>query len=450
MKKFLSVFIMITALSMSACGTSEQQTQAQTSENITKTAVVVEEEKENAAEGSEKAVVSADNSVIYDKDGIKITVSEVKLSEEYAEMDITFENNTDDEVHFSGTKYFAVNGYSVPFTLFSSVEAGNSDTETVSFGKFVFDKFGFTDIADVEFIITANDSSYNTIFEELFRIETDKHDSYDYDTDTYLEQLKAGISPKYGYETADLSEDKIYDGGGFSIISETIFKTENGNSLWLEAVNNSEDTVYVVIPDIFINGVYTSESEDIYLPAGRKKIIEIDTEYIFPYDTFELLGYDGLENIGLSCAVYDKDYNSISEGKAITLDYSDKKTPVDTSGDEVYNNDGVRIISKGIAKDPEGEDGVLLFLVENKNDEEIYIGDDYDGTIMLNGKEEYFVIGASVPAGEYGLLTVEISEYDLKVKEVGLTSIDDLKSFIADICVYGDNIDSKGRIEVNY
>ena len=255
-------------------------------------------------------MVSADNSVIYDKDGIKITVSEVKLSEEYAEMDITFENNTDDEVHFSGTKYFAVNGYSVPFTLFSSVEAGNSDTETVSFGKFVFDKFGFTDIADVEFIITANDSSYNTIFEELFRIETDKHDSYDYDTDTYLEQLKAGISPKYGYETADLSEDKIYDGGGFSIISETLFKTEDGNSLWLEAVNNSEDTVYVVISDIFINGVYTSESENVYLPAGRKEIIEINTKYIFPYDKFELLGYDGLENICLSCAVYDKNYNA--------------------------------------------------------------------------------------------------------------------------------------------
>ena len=110
MKKFLSVFIMMTALAMSACGTSEQQTQAQTSENITKNAVVIDDEKETAAEDSKKAVISADNSIIYDKDGIKITVSEVKLSEEYAEMDITFENNTDDEVHFSGTKYFAVNG----------------------------------------------------------------------------------------------------------------------------------------------------------------------------------------------------------------------------------------------------------------------------------------------------------------------------------------------------
>ncbi len=206
--------------------------------------------------------------------------------------------------------------------------------------------------------------------------------------------------------------------------------------------------VYVVITDILINGVYISESKDVYLPSGRKEITEIDTEDIFPYDTFELLGYDSLENIGLSFALYDEDHSLISEGKDITLEYSDSKTPVDTSGDEVYNKDGVRIISKGIAKAPEGEDGVLLFLVENKSSEEIYIGYDYDGTIMLNGKEEYMIMSISVPGGEYGLLAVEVNEYDLKA--VGLASIDDLKSFTADICVFGDNIDGKGRIEANY
>lgn len=448
MKKIFLFFMIAFILSLSACNSPEpsasESSIASEDEEVTKGVAVLDEEEND----SKKTIVSADGNVIYDKDGIKITASEVKLSEEYAEMDITFENNTDDEVNFSGIKYFAVNGYSVPFTLFSSVEAGDSDTETLSFGKFVFDKFGFTDIADVEFIITAHDSSYNMIFEELFRIETDKHDSYDYDTDTYLEQLRAGISPKYSYEIVDLSEDKIYDEGGVSIISETLFRTEEGNSLWLEAVNNSENMVYVVITDILINGVYISESKDVYLPSGRKEITEIDTEDIFPYDTFELLGYDSLENISLSCDVYDEDHSLISEGKAITLDYSDNKTPVDTSGDEVYNKDGVRIISKGIAKAPEDEDGVLLFLVENKSSEEIYIGYDYDGTIMLNGKEEYMIMSISVPGGEYGLLTVEVNEYDLKA--VGLASIDDLKSFTADICVFGDNIDGKGRIEVNY
>ena len=101
-------------------------------------------------------------------------------------------------------------------------------------------------------------------------------------------------------------------------------------------------------------------------------------------------------------------------------------SPVNNKGDEVYNENGIRIISKGLMEDTSeySEDINMLFLVENNSSEIIEIDDSYD-SLSVNGYMVGYMIGSrEIPAGQCALVDVEIDDSSLQDSGIaGITGI---------------------------
>lgn len=458
MKKLLCIIaVLFITLSLPACSDTktDQTTEIPPAENETITHRIINDTEPADPEQNSTSSGNVLENVLYDKDGIKITASEPKLSEERAEFEICFENNTEEQFTFSMSD-FSANGYMLYSTgnySYFRLDPGNSNSDKIIVYQSDFERFGFTDIADVEFNVSAENESYETVFEELFRIETEKHDGFDYSTDTYAKRLSEGIPPQYGYTIVDFAEDMVYDEGGIKIISEALFRYDDETILWLEAENNSAEAVNAFVPTVSVNGIFAKSSAGEYIMPGKKAVIEISTDELFPANISDVLGLGTAENFVVSFVVCDEIYHALTEEKYLTFGYSDSNTPIDTSGEEVYNKNGVRIISKGMVQNSEYDPPFdaaawLLFLAENKSGGEIQIEDDWHGEFSLNGKEAYLTFSADIPDGEYGLLSITV--YDNDLEEAGLSSADEIENFTADICVYGDNIDDTSEISVKY
>ena len=97
-------------------------------------------------------------------------------------------------------------------------------------------------------------------------------------------------------------------------------------------------------------------------------------------------------------------------------------SPVNNKGDEVYNENGIRIISKGLMEDTSeySKDINMLFLVENNSSEIIEIDDSYD-SLSVNG---YMIGSREIPAGKCALVDVEIDDSSLQDSGIaGITGI---------------------------
>lgn len=91
-------------------------------------------------------------------------------------------------------------------------------------------------------------------------------------------------------------------------------------------------------------------------------------------------------------------------------------SPVNNKGDEVYNENGIRIISKGLMEDTSeySKDINMLFLVENNSAQIIEIDDSFD-SLSVNGYMVDYMIGSrEIPAGKCALVDVEIDESSLQ------------------------------------
>ena len=106
----------------------------------------------------------------------------------------------------------------------------------------------------------------------------------------------------------------------------------------------------------------------------------LDSEY------WEIYGIKTIDSVSLSLTQRNSDGNNITEAVPVNIIVPNTKSEFDASGTEVYNANGLRIVSKTVLEDSSeySADMYVLLLAENSSGKKLSIDDVYD-SLSVNG-----------------------------------------------------------------
>ena len=162
MKKFISLFLAtILCLSMAACSDSDSFDDEDEDEDEEQS------EKEENTEDGELKKVSIEKQVIYDQNGIKVTVTGLSINEFIgATLELELINNTDSTITI-GSDDCSVNNLMVTALLYSDVEPGATVQDEMTFTKNILAESDITVLQTIEFKLTfADPETYDKLFED--------------------------------------------------------------------------------------------------------------------------------------------------------------------------------------------------------------------------------------------------------------------------------------------
>ncbi|MCD8117932.1 MAG: catabolite control protein A [Lachnospiraceae bacterium] len=439
----LSLSIML-IFSFAACGNgtsdnSESSDTEKASNSATKASEEVTEPDEtvSVSENTEmdEFLISAsiEETVLYDENNVIITATDIEYSNYEVTLNILIENNSDEDLKFisgsAGYSCNSVNGYMCSSGyLYENVSAGMKANEDIDFSITELQLFGINEVADICIAIEIEDDEYNAIYTGPMQVLTTAADTYDYETDTFLNVVNSGVFETIYECTVDyFTTDVAVNSEDVQILSEGVMtNTDNETLLWLEVENNTDEVIYAVTSNVFINGLYAYSGtwySDAIVPGGRS-VMTMEFEYLSVIAYRDTIGIDAIGNVAFTFSVRDEDQNSLFDGEELSIIISD--AVLDTTGTEIYSDEYVTLVSKGLVEDTysNSDDIHLLILAKNNTDRDVYLRDEYDSLSVNGFMTDYSYYGATIPVGAYALLDVEL-DYD-SLTENDIDSIEDI------------------------
>ena len=382
-----------------------------------------------------KQGATINETVLVDENGIKVIAKELTYSKYAANLELTLENNSDTDITLlSGTLGYScnsVNGIMLSDGYINSdVKAGKKAKESVSFKYEDLLSYGIDEIADIELGIYSRSEDSEDIYYPISQIKTSAFESHIFDASVARNTINSSkMQSDKGYTVKYFAEEKLYDVDDVSIVSEILFEDSDGDlTLLIETVNNSSYQSRIAIEDIKLNGVnvcssrWTSE----LINSGKTAFIDIDLESVFDKRYWEMFGITDIKSIELGIEQSDREGEYESSPESIVIPVSDGESSVDTSGVVAYNEDGVKVIYKGIAggKYDYDENLYLMLLVENTSGRKIYI--DADNASLNDFMVDIFALGKYIEEGDSVVWEIEI--YDRSLEDCDVKEISDIEN----------------------
>ena len=300
MKKILAVlFAIIMCFSMVACSSESTLTENGGQSKVDNTGNVAEEE--TPEQEQEDLPSTIEETVIYEKDSIKVTVTGLDNSGFMGpEIKMLFENTGDKDVTVQ-TRNCVINGYMINTMMSVDVAAGKKANDSLTLMESDLDEAKIGKLTDISFDLAIIDpTSFSTIDEtELFLLNT----SY---------------TGKYTQEYDD-SGTVIYEANDIKIISKGVEADDIfGQSLNLYIENNSENTIIIQSDSVSVNGfMINAMFSSTVLPSA--KIID-DMTFMGSY--LEENDITEIESIEFKIIVIDEsDFSRIAESEPINLEF---------------------------------------------------------------------------------------------------------------------------------
>lgn len=458
-KKILALFLSVMlVLSLTACGsgTSDNSDDSDTTEvtdSVSESTEEVTEPAENVSESeadSQDEVLEEENAetieiaefqtsatieetVLYNENNVVITATGLEYSNYEVTVNLLLENNSDEDLKFvSGSVGYScnsVNGYMCTSAyLYETVSAGMKANEDISFSITELQLFGINEVADISIAIEIEDDEFNEIYTGPMQILTTAADTYDYETDTFLNAVNSGAFEAIYDCTIDyFTTDISVNSEDVQIISEGVLTNADGEiTLWLEVENNTDEVIYAVTSNVFVNGLcaYSGTWNSDAIAPDARGVLTMSFESLIEEAYREAIGMDEIGEVVFTFNARDEDRNLLFDGEELSLTLSD--ATFDTTGTEIYNDEYVTLVSKGLVEDTASysDDIHLLILAKNNTDGEVYLSNEYDSLSVNGFMADYSYYGATIPAGAYVLLDVELDRDSLT--ENGIDGIDDI------------------------
>lgn len=257
---------------------------------IETTAPIVEDETESTEPSQDDEQPENPGNIIgtvlYDKDGIKVTVTGFETESYYGpEIGVLIENSSDKDAMVT-SKQLSVNGCMMDdVMLYAEVAAG---TKAEDFFMFSYDEMarrGIKELSKLEFYIEVMDPDT-------------------YDTIGKSELLTLNLTPECN-QTFDYSGTELYNDGSIRII----YKGMESNSLFDGLVyffieNSTGKDVSVYADSITINGVQCDEA---FWADLRKGTVVLDTMVLWDLSAVNLESIDQIETMELKFRVIDSE-----------------------------------------------------------------------------------------------------------------------------------------------
>lgn len=223
------------------------------------------------------------DTVLYDQDGIKVTVTGYEKTFFGPEITVLVENNTDKNVTVS-TEHLSVNGYMFgDVMLYADVPAGKKANDSLMFSDEDLEKCGIQEISKLEFCIEVSDT------------ET-------YDTIAMSELLTLNLTAQCNQKVDD-SGVELYNKDGIRII----YKGTQASDLFDGIVdffveNKSGRDISIYAKDISINGFACDDS---FWADLRDGTVALESMILWDLSKVNLESVDQIENIELKFRVID-------------------------------------------------------------------------------------------------------------------------------------------------
>lgn len=408
-----------------------------------------------------KTTATIEETVLVDENDVKITATELSYTGYSAELSLLIENNTSKNLSFiSGSMGYscnAVNGYMVSDGYLNvDVAAGKKANKSVSFSTDMLMVYGITEIADIQIGFDIEDEEYEDFYTGVRQITTSAADSYDYTEERYKKAVSGGIWENTYHCSIDYyAEEELYNQNGVQIVSEALMTNRDGEkAILIEILNDSQEMVYGVMSDIAVNGlmICSDRWSGDFINPGTRRIVELNITSMLDKSYWDAFGISDINDFTFSFVLEDTDHEETASPEEIGFTVAEGGAEVDDSGTELYNDNGIRIISKGLFEDPREyiDDVHLLLLAENQSSESVVIDDEYD-SLSINGfMTDGVFYGVEAAAGKYVILDVEIQASSLEENKIaGIEDITDIEITFEIRDMQYDTID-KPVLTVNY
>lgn len=377
-----------------------------------------------------------EETVLVDESNVKITATGLKYTAYDVKLTLAIENNTDQDLSFhSGTLGYScnsVNGYMVDDGyLNADVAAGKKTNETVCFNIDELTLLGFTDIADIELGFSITDDQYKDYLQTGPRqIKTSLANSYDYSADTYRRAVTDKVlTSLLGFSLEQDSEEIFFDQEGVRVLSQSLLTNSSGEqAILVEVENTTADVVYTAVGGVSLNGLSVQSgawSVD-WIGPGKRRVIIMNLSNMLDETYREIFGVEKLGTIAYSFMLTDSGRDALTVPQMLTLAVPGGTASYDPSGEELYQENGIRIVAKGLAPDPfELSDDIhMLLLVENNASETLYFDVDYDSVSVNGYMNRFLCYSRQVTSGGSAVLDVELTGSSLE--ENGIVSLEEI------------------------
>lgn len=439
MKKSLAMLLAAILLLLPACGPETSVRNTSSAPPVKQTEAPAETGNYSNSSGPTvefNPSSAIEETVLVDENDVKITATGIKYTAYAVKLDLTIENNSSQNLSFyAGTLGYScnsVNGYMVDDGyLNTSVGPGKKSNETVSFDANELTLLGLTDIADIELGFSITDDNFKDYLKTgPWQLKTSLVDSYNYTADTYRQAITdSDVAKQVGFTVAHHSEDVPFDQKDIRVVSQTLVTNSSGEqALLVEVENTSDDTVYVSVGDVALNGlgVQSGTWSTDWVGAGKRRVVSMNLSSMLDESYRKVFGLSEIGAVSYSFEVKDIDWDTLVIPQTFTFSVPGNAVSYDASGDELYQGEGIRIISKGLAPDSfELSDDIhVLLLVENGSSEELSFDID-SNSISVNGYMTSFLCySRQIDAGGSAVLDVELTGYSLA--DNGISGLEDI------------------------
>ena len=456
MKKVIAfVTSLMIVMALSACGPTTSETANNDSDKTSDESMVAnssdeEEEAEdetadeenNDEKVSESKKKKTDNTsvksgfkestieetVLIDQDGIKVTATDLSFSKYSAKLSLELENNSDKNVKLmAGTWGYScnsINGIMIEDGGFNcSVTSGKKAKETITFSCDELNMLGIYEIADIELGIYSTDDDDNYTYYPIIPIKTSISDEFDYNKLCPSEAIKTNSEVDVLYS----SDEVIYNVDDVEINSELLIKSDNSKPvLLLEVKNESDYSTEACISNISINGIKVSDSlwSGTTINAHKTAVLDIELGSVFEEEYWDAYNMNELKNIQFSFYLEDRESDHETDPVEIVIPISSDKIEPDTTGDVIYEKQGLRIIFKGLGMGKYGLGKSVMLLIENKSGKNMYVNADGDSVSVNGNMMSSFIWYKNVDDNENKAWTFDLSDSDLK--DIDISQISDI------------------------
>lgn len=399
-----------------------------------------EEKDEEVMQEPEKDVFNVlptiEETVLWDEKGVKITATGLTYSKYDAELSLLIENSGDKEVSIiagsAGYCCNVINGYMVADGYMNEdVSAGKKAKEKIEFSLEELAVYGITEIAELQVGFAIEIGDEEEFYTGPREIRTSVAENYDFARNTYRENVRnGGLEQNYECTIEVFKEDEKVVMEGLTILSYAMVRNSDEEQILLLEMKNDTgevlrfDAVGLTVNDLDVYR-YSMESDfiapDCYCVLGIKADSYIKEEYRSAF------GLTSLDKLGFTVKVRDEGYWEVLAETEVCFELSDSLTPIDTSGKEVFNEDGIRVVFKEMYEDASeySDDIHLVLLVENNSSELIRLENVYESLSVNGFMTDYFWYSDDLEPGERIVLDIEIDADSLADNDV--TGIEDIK-----------------------
>jgi len=386
--------------------------------------------------GAFNTSATLEETVMYDANNVKITATGLTYNSWSVELELLIENNSEKDLSFiSGSMGYccnSVNGYMWSDSYMNcDVSAGKKANDSIRFDFDGLMLYGINEIADIEIGFDISDDDYNDIYTGPCQVKTSAYEGHDYTADCYGDGINGRATMHmYEYDMVHFARDVQYEDNGISLASYGLMRNRDSEvMLLLEVLNSSETQVQLSTSDITLNGlaVYSGTWSTDTINPGKRAIVDVNLSSALDAEYWEAYGLKEIGAVALNLSQKDMDWETVAEEKRVKMVMPGVDAAVDTTGTEIYNDNGLRIIAKTIMEDPSeySEDIHVLLMAENTSGSTLSVDDVYDSLSVNGFMSDYIFPRSEIMDGECAVMEIEL--YESALEENKITGVADIK-----------------------